>query len=393
VIAVPLISAEDEVIGVIQLINRKNAPEKLLRTPEDFQTLVEPFNERSEELLQTVASQAGIALENALLYEEIRHIFEGFVRASVQAIEQRDPTTSGHSQRVSVLSCRLAEAVERDGGPAFGGASFSLRDLQELKYAALLHDFGKIGVREQVLVKAKKLYPHERDAIASRIELALRAAEVELLQKKLQAIERGASEAELAAIQHEQEVRRDRLIEAWALVERADEPSVMSEGDFSRINELLGITYADAQGKEHALLTESEAIALRITRGSLSPAEIEEIRSHVVHTYNFLAKIPWGPSMRRIPEIAAAHHEKLNGTGYPSGVTGAQIPLQSKIMTVADIYDALTAADRPYKKALPAERALQILGSEVKEGNLDPELVRVFREAKIFERVDEALQY
>src|SRR6185436_11141525 len=118
----------------------------------------------------------------------------------------------------SVLSCRLAEAIDRDSGPVFGAARFSQRDLQELKYAALLHDFGKIGVREQVLVKAKKLYPHERDAIASRIELALRAAEVELLQQKLAAIERGASEAELAAILHSHEVRRDRLVEAWAVV-------------------------------------------------------------------------------------------------------------------------------------------------------------------------------
>ena len=392
-LAVPMISAEDQVIGVIQLINKKRDPRTKLENPETFAEQTVRFDARSEELLGALAAQAGIALENALLYAEIRTIFEGFVRASVQAIEQRDPTTSGHSQRVSVLSCRLAEAVERDGAPAFGGARFKLQELQELKYAALLHDFGKIGVREQVLVKAKKLYPHERDAIAARIEIALSAAEVELLQKKLGAVERGASEAELAAIQHAHDVRRDRLIEAWAVVERADEPSVLSEGDFSRINDLLAISYPDKHGREHPLLTETEAIALRITRGSLSPAEIEEIRSHVVHTYNFLAKIPWGPSMKRIPEIAAAHHEKLNGTGYPSGVHAAAIPLQSKIMTVADIYDALTAADRPYKKALPAERALQILGFEVKEGNLDPELVRVFREARIFERGDEALDY
>jgi HD-GYP domain-containing protein (c-di-GMP phosphodiesterase class II) len=392
-LTVPMISAEDEVIGVIQLINKKRDPRVKLQSPEAFAEQTTRFDGRSEELLGALAAQAGIALENALLYAEIRTIFEGFVRASVQAIEQRDPTTSGHSQRVSVLSCRLAEAVDRDGTATFRAVNFSQSDLQELKYAALLHDFGKIGVREQVLVKAKKLYPYERDAIASRIELALRAAEVELLQKKLAAIERGASEAELAAILHHHELRRDRLIEAWAVVERADEPSVLSEGDFSRISDLLAITYPDAQGREQALLTESEAIALRITRGSLSPAEIEEIRSHVVHTYNFLAKIPWGPSMKRIPEIAANHHEKLNGTGYPSGVLAPQIPLQSKIMTVADIYDALTAADRPYKKALPAERALQILGFEVKEGNLDPELVRVFREAEIFKRGDEVLAY
>ena len=393
ILAMPMISAEDEVIGVIQLINKKRDPREKLQSPDDFASQTIQFDARSEELLGALAAQAGIALENALLYAEIRTIFEGFVRASVQAIEQRDPTTSGHSQRVSVLSCRLAEAVARDGGLRFGGARFSERDLQELKYAALLHDFGKIGVREQVLIKAKKLYPHERDAIAARIDLALRSADVELLEKKLHAIERKASAEELAALQQAHDLRRDRLIEAWAVVERADEPSVLSEGDFSRINDLLAITYPDGQGRERALLTETEAIALRITRGSLSPAEIEEIRSHVVHTYNFLIQIPWGRSMQRIPEIARAHHEKLNGTGYPSGAHAAQIPLQSKIMTVADIYDALTAADRPYKKALPAERALQILGFEVKEGNLDPELVRVFQQAEIYKQASDTLPY
>ena len=175
-LAVPMISAEDEVIGVIQLINKKRTPRLKLKQTADFETETIPFDARSEELLAALAAQAGIALENALLYAEIRTIFEGFVRASVQAIEQRDPTTSGHSQRVSVLSCRLAESVGKlDHGP-YAGTTFDQRDLQELKYAALLHDFGKIGVREQVLVKAKKLYPHEREAIASRIELALRAS-------------------------------------------------------------------------------------------------------------------------------------------------------------------------------------------------------------------------
>ena len=128
-------------------------------------------------------------------------------------------------------------------------------------------------------------------------------------------------------------------------------------------------------------------IALKITRGSLSPMEIDEIRSHVVHTYQFLTKIPWGKSMARIPEIARAHHEKLDGSGYPMGVKDVDIPLSSKVMTVADIYDALTASDRPYKKALAEDRALQILGFEVEDGHLDEELVRIFREAEVFKRV------
>ena len=393
-LAVPMISAEDEVIGVIQLINKKRNLRDKLRAPEDFKYGVLPFDARSAELAAALAAQAGIALENALLYQEIRDIFEGFVRASVQAIEQRDPTTSGHSQRVSVLSCRLAEQVDRAPSGVYREAHFDRRDLQELKYAALLHDFGKIGIREQVLTKAKKLYPYERAAIRARIELALGAAEVELLSGKLALhTQSRAGAAELADCERRYHARREQLLQAWAVIERADEPTVLSEGDFSRIAEVGAISFAGASGEARTLLSEAEAAALAVTRGSLSPAELAEIRSHVVHTYAFLTKIPWGRSMQGIPEIARAHHEKLDGSGYPLGMRAPEIPLQSKIMAVADIYDALTASDRPYKKALAAERALQILQSEVDDGRLDAELVRMFREARVYEMADGRLDY
>jgi HD-GYP domain-containing protein (c-di-GMP phosphodiesterase class II) len=311
----------------------------------------------------------------------------------VQAIEQRDPTTSGHSLRVSVLSCRLAERVDGANDGPFADVRFSRRDLQELKYAALLHDFGKIGVREQVLVKAKKLYPHERDAIRARVEFALKSAEVQLLERKLDLQRKGAGGSDLQQAEQEFAARKIALLDAWSVIERADEPSVLSEGDFSRIAEIGAIGYETFAGDRRPLLDEQQMIALQITRGSLSPAEIEEIRSHVVHTYNFLTTIPWGKSMERIPMIAGAHHEKLNGRGYPLGVPAPEIPLQSKIMTVADIYDALTAADRPYKKALGPDRALEILGFEVKDGNLDPDLVRIFREAEIYKVGTQTLEY
>ena len=349
----------------------------------DFDRWVVPFNDVSVAYATSLASQAGIALENALLYEEIRNIFEGFVRASVQAIEQRDPTTSGHSQRVSQLSLGLAKMVDRiDSGP-FKDAKFSRRDLRELEYAALLHDFGKIGVREQVLVKAKKLYPHERDAIRARIDFAMKSAEADLLREKVELMEKGAGKSDLDAAQQRFEARKQHLLEAWHMIDRANEPTVLSEGDFSRIAEIGQTGYVDLEGSSRTLLLDAEMISLKITRGSLSPSEISEIRSHVDHTYRFLTQIPWGKSMKRIPEIARAHHEKLNGTGYPLGVPDGEIPLPSKIMTIADIYDALTASDRPYKRALARDRALQILGFEVKDGNLDAELVRIFAEAEV----------
>lgn len=383
----PLITAEEDVIGVIQLINKKVEPARVLSSEDDFDSQVVPFDERSEELLATLASQAGIALENALLYDEIKRIFEGFVIASVQAIEQRDPTTSGHSFRVSELSCRLAEVVDRtDSGP-FAGATFTRRELKELEYAALLHDFGKIGVREQVLVKAKKLYPHELTAIRQRVHYSIKALEVQVLRERMALIERGASKDDLAAAERVAAERRGELELVWKLVMDSNEPTVMSEGEFGRIAQLAGLRYTDPYGHEHPLLTESEIQSLQITRGSLNDAEIDEIRSHVVHTFNFLSRIPWGKSFRNIPRIAGMHHEKLNGTGYPDGVTAEAIPLQSKIMTIADIYDALTARDRPYKKAIPVTRALDILGFEVEGGNIDAELVRIFREARVFEVV------
>jgi len=387
-VTMPMISAEDEVIGVIQLINKKTIPERRLSNTREVHQEVVPFDPRSVDLLATLASQAGIALENALLYDEIRSIFEGFVRASVQAIEQRDPTTSGHSLRVSVLSTRLAEMVDRAEDLPFRGTRFSRRDLQELEYAALLHDFGKIGVREQVLVKAKKLYPHQLAAVRARFDYALKATEADVLRRKVSAMSEGAGASDLRTFDAELERRRAELEEAWAVILEANEPTVLSEGDFTKIDALGERRFPVPSGDGPLLLPE-EVESLQVTRGSLNAEEIDEIRSHVVHTYNFLSKIPWGKNFLHVPEIAGAHHEKLNGSGYPSGVTSEHIPLPSKIMTIADIYDALTARDRPYKKAVPRDRALAILGFEVKDGNIDPDLVKLFVEAEVYLVVEE----
>ncbi len=386
-IAMPMISAEEEVIGVIQLINRKRDPHKRL-TAKDVDTEVLPYDQRSEDLLSTLASQAGIALENALLYDEIRRIFDGFVRASVQAIEQRDPTTSGHSLRVSVLSVALAEAVDRTDAGAYSGQRFSRRDLKELEYASLLHDFGKIGVREEVLVKAKKLYPHQLREVRQRFDYAELQLEVSYLAKKVDAIRGGATLSELDGIDASMAKKKAELEAAWKVIEAANEPTVLKEGDFTTIAELGQRVYVDACGHAQPLLTPDEVISLQVTKGSLHDKELEEIRSHVVHTKNFLSKIPWGKNFDRIPEIAGAHHERLNGKGYPDGRTAEDIPPASKIMTIADIYDALTARDRPYKKAMPMQRALDILGYEVKDGHVDRELVRIFTEAEVYKRVE-----
>ncbi len=389
----PLISHSDEVIGVIQLINKKRDPDRKLLKPEDAEAMVMPFDDRSEELLATLAAQAGISLENAILYEEIRKIFEGFVRASVHAIEQRDPSTSGHSLRVSVLSVGLAEKVDLVGDGPYAAQRFSRGELRELEYAALLHDFGKVGVREQVLVKAKKLYEHDLKLIRARFDYIARTLDFEAAQKKVAAIQQGVSAEALAVLDAEAAERRAELAALWKVISEANEPTVLKAGEFGRIQEISQRRYHDLDGAELPYLTEDEAGCLGIQRGSLTTEERDEIQSHVVHTFNFLSRIPWGKSFSNVPRIAGAHHEKLNGKGYPAQLSADQIPVQSKIMSIVDIYDALTASDRPYKRAVPPEKALDILGFEVKDGHLDADLVKIFREATVYRLVEGQLTY
>jgi HD-GYP domain-containing protein (c-di-GMP phosphodiesterase class II) len=382
----PLISQRDEVIGVIQLINKKRDPNQKLVTKADIDNQVVAFDERSEELLGMLAAQAGVSLETAMLYDEIRKLFEGFVKASVEAIESRDPTTSGHSRRVAELTVTLARVVDAETTGPYASASFRAEDFRELEYASLLHDFGKIGVREKVLVKAKKLYDERLELVRSRFDFVAQTIEAELLAQKVRLLERGAPRAELDALEAERTRKRAELDSAWDAVCVANEPTVLSSGDFQRIEALAQRTYVDLRGQVLPLLADDEITCLKVNRGSLTPTEFDEIRSHVSHTFRFLSQIPWGKSLRRVPIIAGAHHERLNGTGYPNRLLAEEIPLQSKMMSVADIYDALTASDRPYKKAMPLDRALDILDFSVKDGHLDAELVRIFKEARIWER-------
>jgi HD-GYP domain-containing protein (c-di-GMP phosphodiesterase class II) len=384
----PLISQRDEVIGVIQLINKKLDPDKRLFNSLDVTEQVIAFDERSEELLGMVAAQAGVSLENALLYDEIRRLFEGFVKASVEAIEQRDPTTSGHSRRVADLTVNLAKIVDGETTGPYKDAVFTREDIRELEYASLLHDFGKIGVRERVLTKAKKLYDERLELIRARFDFVSRSIEVDVLSRKVSALERGESKETLARLDAELAQRRADLEGAYEAILSANEPTVLAAGDFAKIEAIARETYTDLRGDVKMLLLGDETQALSVKRGSLTDPEFDEIRSHVSHTYKFLSQIPWGKAFRRVPIIAGAHHERLNGTGYPNRLRAEEIPVQSKMMSIADIYDALTASDRPYKKAVPVDRAIDILEYSVKDGHLDAELVRIFREARVWERHD-----
>jgi response regulator RpfG family c-di-GMP phosphodiesterase len=324
------------------------------------------------------------------LYNEIETLFEGFVSAAVTAIEQRDPTTSGHSLRVSAYTQSLAAAVNATSSGPYAGTFFDAEQLKEIRYAALLHDFGKVGVREEVLVKAKKLYPLQLDVLRQRFDYIRKETEAGNVRRKLQVYlehDRGDALSEIARLSEDFDQRLKRIEEYLQFIIEANEPTLLEQHQFQKLREIAQQSFLDPRGIERPYLNPGEIKLLSIPKGSLDPSERLEIESHVIHTFNFLSQIPWTKSLQKVPEIARAHHEKLNGTGYPYKLRGDQIPLPTKMMTICDIFDALTASDRPYKRAVPIPRALSILEDCVRASELDPDLFRVFHEEKIYERV------
>jgi HD-GYP domain-containing protein (c-di-GMP phosphodiesterase class II) len=389
-LVIPMSTHRDEVIGVLQLINRKRSPEARLFNAEAVEAEVLPFDERSVDLVSALASQAAVAIENGRLYEDIERLFEGFVTAAVTAIESRDPTTSGHSSRVATFTCGLAEAIDRvDTGP-YRAIRFSREQMKEIRYAGLLHDFGKVGVREQVLVKQKKLYPSDLAIVKHRFQFLLQRADLQYERERAEYLFAHGRDRYQEMLQHLDGVRRaerEDLLRFLDSIVRANEPTILPEGTFEELTEINERTFVDFDGVEKPLLSDEELRYLMINKGNLDQRERREIESHVSHTFRFLDQIPWTRELKGVPEIAHGHHEKLNGRGYPRQVAGEAIPVQTRMMTISDIYDALTATDRPYKRAVPADRALEILHDEAKDGALDSALLDAFIEAKVFELV------
>jgi HD-GYP domain-containing protein (c-di-GMP phosphodiesterase class II) len=387
-LVVPMRTPKGEIIGVVQLINCKPSLDTRLRSPEDVERFARPFPSRFVQLVSSLASQAAVALLNSRLYDDIRRLFDGFVRASVIAIESRDPTTAGHSFRVADLTVALAEAVNRGGRGRLAYARLDEDGLRELRYAALLHDFGKVAVRERVLGKAKKLHPEMLERIRHRVEVMKREVELGYARKKLDfLLAHGAADfaAHGATLDDEMAKALAELDACLAGVLRMNEPTVLAPGTREDLDEIARRTFVDRAGAPQRVITPDEAEILAIARGSLTSDEYVEVRSHVVHTFQFLAQIPWTHEFRRLPEIARDHHEKLDGSGYPRGIRGEAIPLQTRMMTIADIYDALTAFDRPYKPAISPESAIDILDHERRAGRIDGELLDLFIAAKVYE--------
>ncbi len=383
---IPMKNHRDDVIGVIQLINRKKSFQKKLTPDEMKGGEVLPFDQKSLELVMALAGQAAVAIQNSLLLQDINSLFEGFVKASVTAIEQRDPTTSGHSFRVAEFTIGLAAAVDRLSSGPFGTIRFSSEQMRELRYASLLHDFGKVGVREKVLVKAKKLYDYEMNLIEWRFLYIRKALEKQYTERKLRRLkEKGPQDFNEYEKYMDQELeeRLNQIEQMYITILESNEPAVVAEGNFSALEKMSSMKIRMDSGIEIPFLKQNELLSLSIRRGNLDQIERVEIESHVTHTYKFLIQIPWTSDLRRVPDIARGHHEKLDGTGYPLGLEEQEISVQTRMMTISDIFDALTAPDRPYKKSLPIDKALDILKLEARDNHVDGKLLDIFIEAGV----------
>lgn len=330
------------------------------------------------QLEEMVAERTG---ETMKLKEDIEHLFDSFVAASVTAIESRDPSTSGHSERVAELTVTLAEAVNLTQGGVYGDTHFTAGQLREVRYASLLHDVGKVGVREHLLLKAKKLQPERLEHVLQR--LYQRDLEVALSLFN-QAWAQGG-EYDPDRLKRLMDSLRQDTTALVDLLQRCNEPKHLPHSTLDELAALESLDFQHWSGRAAPLLDPVDMESLRVRMGSLTSQEREEVRAHVSHSFRFLSRIPWTGELSNIPQIAYAHHERLNGKGYPRGIDAGEIPVQSKIMAIADVFDALVANDRPYKRAVGVDESLDILMEETRAGLLDRNLLDIFIEARVYE--------
>ncbi|MDY7003586.1 MAG: HD domain-containing phosphohydrolase [Cyanobacteriota bacterium] len=396
VLVLPMQNRSQEIIGVLQLINRKINSNVVL-TKNNFQEFIQPYSQWEERIVSSLASQAAISIERNHLQENIENLFEGFVKASVQAIEARDLCTSGHSERVAKLTVSLCQEVNTISSGPLWGISFNDRQIKEVRYAALLHDFGKIGVPEAILTKRKKLYEEQLELIEQRFSVAQRTLQMEYAQTKYKELLGHLSDISQQHTQEncplcqkienldlELETAIAQLNEYWQIVLTANEPTITAEEPLKQLKQVLLYTYKDIDGQIKSLITPEEMAQLAVPRGNLTFEERKAIESHVTHSYEFLKRIPWTNDLEQIPEIAYGHHEKLDGSGYPRGLKQKDIPIQAQIMVIADIYDALTAGDRPYKQGLPVEAALRIMRYEAARNKINSNFLELFEQREVF---------
>ena len=380
-LTVPLKNHEDEIIGVLQLLNAQDIKTKK----------VIPFSEGVQKSVEALSSQAAVAITNKNLIKDLEVLFESFIKLIASAIDAKSPYTGGHCSRVPEITMMLAESVNDINEGPFSGIQFTDKEMYELKIAAWLHDCGKVATPEAVVDKGTKLETiYDRiHTVATRFEVLKRDEEIKFLKKQLK-IQKDNSSSE--------DDKKDALKKARSLYlkrikQQADDKAFIEEsnvgGEFmskdrkDRVKKIASYRWKD-NGSPKPFFTEDEVYNLCISRGTLTPEERKIINDHIVVTIDMLEQLPYPKHLRNVPEFAGGHHEKLDGTGYPKGLNHSEMSVQAKIMAIADIFEALTARDRPYKKGKTLSQAMRILGFMKNDAHIDTELFEVFVKEKIY---------
>jgi HD-GYP domain-containing protein (c-di-GMP phosphodiesterase class II) len=381
-LTMPLRDHEHQIIGVLQLINHRDSDTGL----------VSPFPEAHQRLAESLASQAAISLTNRLLIQQLETLFESLIQLINTAIDDKSPYTGGHCERVPELTMMIAEAAHETADGPLKDFRMSDADRYELKIAGLLHDCGKITTPVHVVDKATKLEAicDRIDLIDTRLEVVKKDLRAEMLTRKLRAYEDGAGDS-VSQIESEYVKQLAQLDDDRAFLRRCNRGSEerMPEADRERVRRIGRRRWGGLDGKETSLLSEDEVENLTIPFGTLTAGDRAIINHHIVATIKMLESLPWPRHLKNVPEYAGGHHERMDGKGYPRGLKGDQMSLQARMMAIADIFEALTACDRPYKSGKTLSESLRILGRFALNGHLDLNLFDIFVRQRIYLRYAE----
>ena len=376
-LVVPMRNHENDIIGVLQLLNATNP----------ISNEVIAFSQDYENLSESLASQAAVSITNAKLIANMTELFEAFVKVMATAIDEKSPVTGGHIRRVADLTLTMAEVIHDIDEGHFKDKTFSPDQMYELRIAAYMHDIGKVTSPVEIVEKAKKLQTIFDRIQYVRLRMAYISQKIELegQEAKIKILQNGSSPEKLNSIEKETLEKLIEIEEILRFINKCNEPGEFLDDEILvRLKEVSEKTYIDDAGEQQPFLTADELVNLSIRRGSITEKERQKMQGHAAVTLKMLKQIPFTKKLKNIPDFAGAHHEFLNGKGYPLGLKGDEISFEGRLMAVTDIAEALTASDRPYKKAMPLETVYRILRSMVEGGELDPNLVELFIEKEVY---------
>ena len=377
-LVIPLRNHENDIIGVLQLLNAKN--------PETGEII--GFSNEYVDEIASLASQAAVALTNTQLIQDLKNLFYAFIKSIATAIDEKSPYTGGHINRVVDLSMMIADKINETKSPPFNDIVFNDYEMEEIRIAAWMHDVGKITTPEYVIDKRTKLQTifDRINLIETRFSLIAKIIENEYLAKKLNLIQKGSGDEEIKRLDSELSEKLEDLEKDLQIVKACNIPGeFLTDENTKRIKDIATRRYKMSDG-EHAYLTGEELENLLVRKGSITDMERRIIENHAAVTFKILTHLPFPRKLINVPEYASGHHEKLDGSGYPRALTAENMPLQSRIIAVADIFEALTARDRPYKKPMLLSQALEIMSRMKNDNHIDPDIYSLFIENRLYEK-------